>query len=231
MSIYPIPITAAYSFIDEKSVTAAGQDTVLLSAADKEQILIAWQQFMLSGFKNLFFRAYLYRFLIHHCHFSAHRNREQFWWTFFGSDLERFKAFLAQFGADRRSAEQGDYLWLDGGAADLKEAMCREAARLYAPLSQVLRDLEYKYGEMIAAWHDFAAAANITDVSIPPAYQVSENTRNLLAYAAQIAFTLGSQRPLTGLQMMFPLQPQPLLQPVPVESSEIVVLNNEGGVQ
>ena len=76
MSLYPIPITEAYSFIDEKSVTAAGDETVLLSAADKEQILSAWQQFMLNGFKNLFFRADLYRFLIHHCHFSAHRNRD-----------------------------------------------------------------------------------------------------------------------------------------------------------
>ena len=220
MTIYPIPITEAYSFIDEKSVTAAGEETVLLSAADKEQILIAWQQFMLSGFKNLFFRADLYRFLIHHCQFSAHRHREQFWQTFFSSDLEQFKAFLAQFGADRRSVEQGDHLWLDGGTADLKEAMCREASRLYAPLTQVLQDLEYKYGEMIAAWHDFAAAANISDVSIPPAYQVSENTRHLLAYAATIA--LRRQRPLTGLQLMFPLEHQSLLKPVPVAAGETI---------
>lgn len=224
MTIYPIPITEEYTFTAEKSVTVTGEETLLLSVDEKQQLLLTWQRFLLSGFKNLFFSDALYRFLIHHCHFSAERNREQFWRTYFSSDLARLRSMFAQFGGDRRSAEQGNHLWLNGPAADLKEAMCREASRLYAPLSQVLQDLEYKYEEMIAAWHDFAVAANITDTTLPPVYQVSENTRNLLAYAAQIAFK--HQRPLTGLQMMFPLQ-QPLLQPVPVEGGQVVVINNQ----
>ncbi len=225
MTIYPLSIAEEYPFSDEKSVTVIGEESIILSAADKWQLLQSWQRFLLSGFKNLFFRADLYRFVIHYCHLNAERNREQFWQFHCSSDISRLKAILQQFGGDRRSVEQGNHLWLDGLAADLKEAMCREASRLYAPLSQVLQDLEIKHKEMIAAWHDFAIAANITAAVLPPAYQVSENTRNLLAYAATIA--LKHQRPLTGLQMMFPLPQQPLLPPVPVEGGEVIMINDE----
>jgi hypothetical protein len=229
MTIYPIPITEAYTFTAEKSVTVTGEETLLLSADEKEQLLLAWQRLLLSGFKNLFFTGPLYRFLVHHCHFSAHRNREQFWNFYLNGSISRFRSFLAQFGGDRVSAEQGNHLWLNGPATDLKEAMCCEASRLYAPLSQVLQDLEIKHEEMIAAWHDFAVAANITAATLPPAYQVSENTRHLLAYAATIA--LRRQRPLTGLQLMFPPQPQPLLLPLPVEGQKVVIINGQGGGQ
>jgi len=230
MTIYPVPtsIEEEYTFTDEKSVTVIGEESIILSATDKWQLLQSWQRFLLSGFKNLFFRADLYRFVIHHCHYNAQRNREQFWLFHFSSDISRLRATLNQFGGDRRSVEHGNHLWLDGPAADLKEAMCREASRLYAPMSQVLQDLEIKHEEMIAAWHEFAVGANITESSIPPTYQVSENTRNLLAYAATIA--LKHQRPLTGLQLMFPLPHQSLLPPVPVEGSELLVIeNNEKG--
>ncbi len=234
MTIYPIPITEEYTFTAEKSVTVTGEETLLLSVDEKEQLLLAWQRLLLSGFKNLFFTDPLYRFLIHHCQFSAHRHREQFWNFYMNGSISRFRDFLAQFGADRRSVEQGNHLWLDGPAADLKEAMCREASRLYAPLNQVLQDLEIKYEEMIAAWHDFAVAGNITDATLPPAYQISENTRHLLAYAAYIA--LRHQRPLTGLQLRLPLQSQPLLsqqwlQPSPIEGQEVVIINGQGGGQ
>lgn len=235
MTIYPIPITEEYTFTAEKSVTVTGEETLLLSVDEKEQLLLAWQRLLLSGFKNLFFTEPLYRFLIHYCHFSAHRHREQFWNFYMNSSISRFRSFLIQFGADRRSAEQGNHLWLNGPAADLKEAMCREASRLYGALSQVLQDLEIKHEEMIAAWHDFAAAANITEATLPPAYQVSENTRHLLAYAAYIA--LRRQRPLTGLQLRLPLRPQPLfppqpwLGPSPVEGQEVIIINGQGGGQ
>jgi hypothetical protein len=229
MTIYPIPITEEYTFTAEKSVTVTGEESLLLSADDKEQLLLAWQRLLLSGFKNLFFTGPLYRFLIHHCHFSAHHHREQFWNFYMNSSISRFRDFLAQFGADRRSAEQGNQLWLDGPAADLKEAMCREASRLYAPMSQVVQDLEIKHEEMVAVWHDFAVAANITAAILPPAYQVSENTRHLLAYAANIA--LRHQRPLAGLQLKFPLQPQLLLSPLPVEGQEVAIINGQGGGQ
>ena len=177
MTIYPIPITEAYPFTAEKSITRE----------EKEQLLLAWQRLMLSGFKNLFFTEPLYRFFVHYCRLGRHKNREQFWYFYMNSSPSRFRAFLAQFGGDRRSAEQGHHLWLDGPAADLKEAMCREATRLYAPLSQVVQDLEIKHQETVAAWHDVAVAATITDAVLPPAYQVSENTRHLLAYVAYIA--------------------------------------------
>ena len=127
-------------------------------------------------------------------------------------------------------SHKGNHLWLDDPAADLKEAMCREAWRLYAPLNQVLQDLEIKYEEMIAAWHDFAVAGNITDATLPPAYQISENTRHLLAYAAYIA--LRHQRPLTGLQLRLPLQPllppQQWLQSSPIEGQEVIIINGQG---
>ena len=109
--------------------------------------------------------------------------------------ISHFRSFLAQFGADRRSVEQGNHLWLDGPAADLKEAMCREASRLYAPLNQVLQDLEIKYEEMIAAWHDFAVAGNITDATLPPAYQISDNTRHNLAKRTRLAIARLESRP------------------------------------
>ena len=99
-------------------------------------------------------------------------------------------------------------------------ANCIHPGLLYTPIIQVLEDLEIKHQEMITAWHDFAQSANITDAALPPHYQISENTRNLLAYATQIA--LKHQRPLTGLQLMFPLEYQPLLKPVPVAAGEMV---------
>lgn len=71
------------------------------------------------------------------------------------------------------------------------------------PLSQILQDLEIKHTELIAAWQQFALAANITGATLPPAYQVSENIRNLLAYAANIA--LKHQHALIGLQLRFRL--------------------------
>lgn len=212
MTIYPIPITEEYTFTAEKSVTVTGEETLLLSVDEKEQLLLAWQRLLLSGFKNLFFTDSLYRFLIHHCQFSAHRHREQFWNFYLNGSISRFRGFLAQFGADRRSVEYGNHLWLDGQAADLKEAMCREASRLYAPLNQVLQDLEIKYEEMIAAWHDFAVAGNITD--------------------ATFYIALRHQRPLTGFQLRLPLQPllppKQWLQPSPVEGQEVVIINGQG---
>ena len=199
---YPTVLDEVYPFTDEKSVTVTSPETLLLSAGDKQQVLYAWQRFLLSGFEFVWFDEALYRFLVEHGQFRSARNRTEFWQANF-TDLDRLKATLAQFGGDRRSVEQGDHAWLSGPAADLKLAVCEYTTRLYAPLLQVLEDLEAKYEEMVAAWHAFALASNITDTALPPAYQVSQNTRHLLAYAARIA--LKHQRPLTGLQLRFPL--------------------------
>lgn len=214
MMIYPTVSKEVYPFADEKSVTVTGAETLLLSAGDKQQVLQTWQRFLLSGFELLWFDEALHRFMAEHCRFISARNRTEFWQANF-TDLERLKATLAQFGGDRRSVEQGDHAWLRGPAADLKLAICEYTTRLYAPLLQVLHDLEAKYEEMVAAWHAFALASNITDTPLPPAYQVSQNTRHLLAYAAQIA--LKHQRPLTGLQLRFPL-------PLP-ESREVILID------
>jgi hypothetical protein len=202
MTIDPIPlfIEQAYTFSDE----------AYLSATEKWQLLYDWQQFMLSGFKKLFFTRALYRFLSR-WKFTAHYNQERFWHYYFNAEATHLKEFLAEL------LNAHPQLSPPGSAADLKAAIRQETGRLYAPLSQVLQDLEYKHEEMMAAWHEFALNAGIQDAALPPSYIVSENTRNLLAYAAYIA--LKQQRPLTGLQLMFPFHHQSLLQPVLVEAA------------
>ena len=201
MMMSPTVLKEVHPFTDDKAVT--GAETLLLSAGDKQQVLQAWQGFVLSGFERLWFEEALFRFFVEHCHFRSARNRTEFWELHFNSDLRRLLALLDQLGGDRRSVEQGDHAWLSGPAADLKLAVCEYTTRLYPPLLQVLEDLEAKYEEMVAAWHAFALASSLTDTPLPPAYQVSQNTRHLLAYAAQLA--LKHQRPLTGLQLRFPL--------------------------
>lgn len=194
-----------------------------LSAAGKQQILADWQRFIAGGFKKLFFTRELYRFLHHNCGFSAHSNLDTFWACYFNSEVIRLRAFLNQFGGNRRSIEFGTPAWLDGPAADLKLAMCQEMARLVAPLLQVLEDLELKHVELGRVWREFALRqaqdatlrqaqdttlnSGIPDPGFPPHYLASENTRNLLAYAAHIA--LHKPLPLRGLQRQFPQLPEP----------------------
>lgn len=201
-----------YAFVDEEYLSAAG----------KQQILADWQRFITSGFKKLFFSRDLYRFLHHTCDFIAHTNQETFWAYYFNSEVNRLRAFLNQFGGNGHSAEYGTRAWFNGPAADLKQAMCQEMVRLYPPLLQVLEDLELKHAELGRVWREFAlrqaqdaalrhsqwsqdAALNsrVPDPGYPPHYLVSENARNLLAYAAYIA--LHRPQPLQGLQRQFPL--------------------------
>jgi len=192
LSLIPLNIEEEYIFSSEEALTAT----------EKWQILRDWQRFMLSGFKKLFFTPALYTQVLH-CDLTAHRNQELFWKFYFSSEVSRLRRLIQMMGGDHNNPESGNTLWLGGPTADLKAAICRETERLYLPLTQVLQDLEMKYEELVEAWHRFATAANITDMVLPPDYQVSENTRNLLAFAAQIA--LKHERPLVGLQMMFPL--------------------------
>ena len=179
-----------------------------LSAAGKRQILADWQRFSTGGFKKLFFTRDLYRFLHHNCGFTAHTSQETFWGYTCNSEVGRLRAFLNQFGGNGLSAEYGTQAWLDGPAADLKQAMCQVMVHLYAPLLQVLEDLELKHAELGRAWREFAIASRVPDPSYPPHYLVSENTRNLLAYAAYIA--LHKPQPLPGLQRQFSLFSPPL---------------------
>lgn len=200
----PLPIETEYTFTDEEFITAA----------EKWQILHDWQRFLGSGFKKLFFSRALYHFLTQLCGLSSHTNPDRFWHFFCNAEPHNLAALLNQFGGDQRHAELGNRVWLATPAADLKAAMCREAERLYVPLNQVLQDLAYKHEELVAAWHHFAQAAQLQEVPLPPHYRVSENTRNLLAYAAQIALT--QPRPLAGLQLRFPLE-APFFQEVVVD--------------
>jgi hypothetical protein len=206
-----------YAFVDEDYLSAAG----------KQQILADWQRFISSGFKKLFFSRDLYRFLHHNCDFMAHTNQETFWAYYFNSDVNRLRLFLNQFGGNGHSAEAGTRAWLGGPAADLKQAVCQEMVRLYPPLLQVLEDLELKHAELGRVWREFALRqaqdaalrqaqdaalrqaqgvtfhSQVPDPGYPPHYLVSENARNLLAYAAYIA--LHKPQPLQGLQRQFPL--------------------------
>ena len=166
----------SYTFADEEH----------LEAADKQQILQDWQRFMTSGFRQCCFTERLYGFLSHSCAFIARRNRLTFWTTYFNAEAICLRLFLNQFGGNGRSVASNTHTWLDGPAADLKQAMCRETARLYAPLLQVLEDLEQKHAELGRAWQEFAITSGIPDPGFPPYYRISENTRNMLAYAAHI---------------------------------------------
>jgi hypothetical protein len=173
-----------------------------LSAADKQQILADWQRFWAGGFRQLYFNRALYRFLVHACSYTVHQDQATFYRTFFGSESLRLRLFINQFAGDKRSAEYGTTAWLDGPAADLKQALCRTAEPLFAPLSQVLDDLEFKHAELGRVWREFALSTGLPDPGYPPHYQISENSRNLLTYAAAIALRRG--RPLQGLQVRFP---------------------------
>ncbi len=181
-----------YVFSDEKE----------LPAATKRQLLSDWQRFIHSGFKFHCFSGELYRWLGRFTGFIAHTNQATFWGYYFDGPLVRLRLFLNQFGGNFQSAEYGTDAWLDGPAADLKAAMCREMSLVYGAMSQVLQDLEYKHEELGRVWFEFALAAGLQPAAWPNQYLVSENTRNLLAYAAGIAHQQ-QRRPLYGLQTQF----------------------------
>lgn len=193
--------------IIQKFINRGGNllDEEKLTAAMKARLLEDWQRFVFGGFKQLFFTSGLHRFLIHQCGFSGHFNQEAFWGVHFNSKIERLLAFLNQFGGDHTSAEYRDFTWLaEGGAAlDLKAAMCLEMGRVYTPFYQVLQDLECKHLEIIQIWEEFAGLARIESLPAPPTgYHISENVRNLLRFAAEIA--LKKEQPLYGVQQAFP---------------------------
>jgi hypothetical protein len=197
-------------FTDEQNMTAR----------EKWEVYQDWYKFIYDGFKILFFSQALYHFLYQYCGFIAHQNRSIFWGYYFNDDVHHLRMFLNQFGGNRQSARYGTEQWTGGPAADLKEAMCREMAVLYVPLLQVLKDLEVKHEELARAWHQFAAAAGIRDTySFPGRYLASENTRNLLAYAASIARQRATTGGPVGLQLQFP--PPFLSQPVPLLQQEV----------
>jgi hypothetical protein len=169
-------------------------------AAAKQQLWQDWRRFVYGGFRRVLFTPELYQFLYGQCGFIAHYNADAFWTYYFNGEVLYLRAFLNQFGGNRQSAEYGTITWLDGPAGDLKAAMCEEVTFLYAPLSQVLQDLETKHEELARAWCDFALSCGLQADNYPAHYLVGENTRNLLAYAADIA-RQRPQPPLRGLQL------------------------------
>lgn len=93
---YPIPfIDEAYTFTDEKIITTNGDETVTMSAADKWQVLHDWRQFLLNGFKKLFFTPTIHRYLVTYCGFGGY-NREQFWLTHCGCNWKHSFAAVAR---------------------------------------------------------------------------------------------------------------------------------------
>ena len=182
-------------------------------AAAKQRLLNDWRRFVYSGFKKLGFTADLSRFLSQECGLNAHYDQAAAWAYYFNSDLNRLRLVLNRFGGNRQ-APDGTTAWLNSPAADLKAAMCEEVAFLYAPLSQVLQDLETRHEELIRVWREFALACGI-QADYPAHYVVGENTRNLLAYAAAIARQRSPLLP--GLQLCFSpyllgaTAPQPVL--------------------
>lgn len=191
---------AAPSFHDENGLTAL----------QKRQILDDWKRFIYSGFKKSRFTPELHHFLVSTCAFTPRYNPDYFWATYFSAEILRLRAFLNQFGGNGQSAEFGATAWLGGPAADLKAAMCHELSQVYEPICQVLADLEFKHIELARLWREFALAAGLPDPGFPAHYLISENSRNLLAYA--IAIAMSQPRPLLGLQHCFPvpLLPQTL---------------------
>lgn len=183
-------------------------DETEFKAGDKEQILLDWHRFIHSGFKKVFFSDVLWRMLKYHCAFSAHYGRESFWPYYFSADIEHLRRFLNQFAGTGLSAEGGTQEWLTAApAVDLKAAMCREMGEVYEPVTQVLNDLEYQHSALVQVWYDFANESGLEGVALPAAYSISENGRNLLAFAIRIAL----KERLRGLQLRFPM---PLVYPV-----------------
>lgn len=190
-------------FLGQETAPVFSDESDRLTAAYKQSILEDWRRFLFSGFKKVTFTTDLYRFLTIECSFIARYNQEYFWSFHFSAASERLKFLLNQFGGNGRSVDFGTLAWLGGPASDLKHAMCHEAGRLYAPLTQVLNDLEHKHAELGQAWRNFALASGLPDPGFPQHYLVSENTRNLLAYAAGIVAAEQSRPPLQGLQLDF----------------------------
>ena len=193
MTIYPVPLVGVathHEFADEGD---GG-----LTAAAKQQILADWRQFILSGFQRPWLTADLFDYLFHHCGLTEYLAAEQFWAQYANSDAGRLATLINQFGGDRRHALDNSHAWLAGTTADLKAALCDAMTPPAPPLLQVLADLAQQHEAMIHVWRDFARQSGVSMPALPPAYQVSANTRHLLAYAAQIA----RKRPLPGLQTM-----------------------------
>ena len=197
-------------FIDDSLIDSPYlfTDEPYFSAVEKWQVLRDWQRFIRSGFKKLFFTEALYQHLQRNCAFMAHHSRERFWTYYFAAEVAHLRAFVNQFGGHQASAEHGPETWLDGPAVDLKSAMCQEMTLIYEPVLQVLDDLERQYNDLIQAWHEFALAADLGDVTLPLPYTLSRNSRSLLAFVIQVALEM--KQPLTGLQLHIPM---PLLYP------------------
>ncbi len=196
-------VTLQPIFLGQETAPAFSDEGDYLTEAYKQRILEDWRRFLYGGFKKLFFTGDLFRCLINECRFTHRFNQEYFWVYHFSSEVQRMKGVLNQFGGNGRSADHGTLDWLNGPAADLKHAMCAEASRLYTPLTQILTDLEHKHAELGQVWRDFALTSGLPDPGFPQHYLVSENSRNLLAYAAAIVAAEQSRPPLQGLQLDF----------------------------
>jgi hypothetical protein len=193
MTIYPVPLHGVLTKYEFANETDGG-----LTAAAKQQILSDWRHFILNGFKRPWLTDNLFDYLFQRCGLTEYMSAHQFWEQYVNSDANRLAKLIQQFGGDRRHALDNSHAWLNGATADLKAALCDEMTPLAPPLLQVLADLQQQHEAMIRVWRDFAQQTAVSTLALPPAYQISANTRHLLAYAAHIAH----KRPLQGLQTM-----------------------------
>jgi hypothetical protein len=173
-----------------------------LPAAEKRRILLDWQRFIRGGFKKHLFTETLYIYLHRSCGFNTHLSRASFWAIYFSAGILDLQEVLDRFGRGRVVQAR----WLSvGRGEDLKLAMCAEMQLIYAPLLHVLADLEEGHQDIIRIWRRFAQQW-IIETPLPPYYTISENTRNLLAYAAGIA--IKRQQP--------PAPPEPFAVQIPL---------------
>lgn len=89
------------------------QDSEYMSAKEKDQVLKAWERFIVGGFKRKDFTKALYHHLYQGCSFIAHYDIEGFYSTYFRKPSNTVQ-FLQQFDRDYGlcSAEYGDSWWI-----------------------------------------------------------------------------------------------------------------------
>ena len=104
-------------------------DSRFVTAQEKHRVVKEWVRFLKGGCKREHFTNGLYEHLTSHCGFIAHYDRDGFYRYYF-TDPKRKPKFFAQFDETEgcHSAELGWRGWLNGGYADINQAMVKVAA-------------------------------------------------------------------------------------------------------
>jgi hypothetical protein len=177
-------------------------DDILYTAAQKERILNEWRHFVSHGFRQQDFTADLYKLLHLHCDLPDCGDRSNFWQDFFNSETETLLSFIKQFSVSGKNALYNNHDWLYTAPKDLKLEMCAAMTPLSLALTPLLTGLAAQHEATLQHWQDLAEHANLPlQATTADGYRLSDNTRQLLALAAQST----PNRPIHGLQrFMFP---------------------------